>query len=449
MPRAGFTKTIKDAHRWAATTIDRAVDEEPVRPVMSEAQIVASRDLFTESDIPEHWEGTWYVRGVRYLQRATGDYDHPWTARGLGVDLGVLEHLHRTSGQLQRAVSEIVAHATAGAWRVDPRGETEADKLIARHVGRQLFGIAGGWSNFIAQAVRSMSVAGFAVFVRVDSEDGGLKRLAPRRPNTVRRWVHDERGQLAGVEFVSQDRHHYMIEAKNLVVITLQDQGGDYEGLSPTRPAAPWVRAKQLGSQLWVAGLEKWGSPVITIEDPEGPRSTGDSLQVVDLFDQASAEEFPVVKLGAGQKASILSPGSQLAEYEAFLRYCDEQILLPFSGEGALVGMTSHGARNLAEVKDSQHLRVAVHMAERIVEAINGDRWTAHNGVTRHITNLLLGVDHPYAYPEAVYALGDEDAPVDQILEAIKAGAVQLTDEVVTVMHERLGLPAPKTGSHS
>lgn len=446
MPRSAYKTIIANAQQWAEQTIDRAVDEELVRPILSQPQIVASRDLYTEDDVPEHWEGTWYVRGVRYLQRATADYDHPWTARGLGVDLGVLEHLHRTDGLLQKTVSEIVAHATAGAWRVDPADNTPADGLIARHVQRQLFGIAGGWSNFIAQAVRSMAVAGFAVFVRVDSEDGSLKRLAPRRPNTVRRWVHDDKGRLAGVEFVARDRYHYMIEAKNLVVITLQDQGGDYEGLSPTRPAAPWVRAKQLGAQLWIAGLEKWGSPVITIEDQEGPRSTGDALEVVDLFDQASSEEFPVIKLGAGQRASILSPGQQLAQYEEFLRYCDEQILMPFSGEGALVGMTSHGARNLAEVKDAQHLRVAVHMAERIVSAINGDRWTAHNGVTRHITETLLGVDHPYPYPEAVYALGDEDAPLEQILEAIKVGAVQLTDEVVEVMHDRLGLPAPRVG---
>jgi hypothetical protein len=140
----------------------------------------------------------------------------------------------------------------------------------------------------------------------------------------------------------------------------------------------------------------------------------------------------------------MLTPGTQLAAYQEFLEYCDQQILLPLSSEGALVGMQTHGAYNLGELKDSQHLRVAIYAAQLIADAINGDAWTRHNGVVRHVIDVLLGVGYTDRYPQLRYALGDEDAPVEDILAAVQAGLVEVTPEVRQVIHERLGLPAPE-----
>ena len=144
--------------------------------------------------------------------------------------------------------------------------------------------------------------------------------------------------------------------------------------------------------------------------------------------------------------AELLAPGTQLADYQSFLRYCDEQILLPVSSEGALLGLNQLGAYNLGELKDSQQTRVAIHIAQLIADAVNGDAHTPYTGLIKHTIDCAYGDGEPSAiaddYPCLVVPIGDE-VPLELIIEASREGLVQKSKEVVEATHERLKLPPP------
>ena len=216
--------------------------------------------------------------------------------------------------------------------------------------------------------------------------------------------------------------------------------GLDFEGLSPLRTAAPYIRAKQLLLQLQMSAQEKYASPIIWIEDEQG--DTSDAERFVSIWDSLSATDFACITGRKGQKATILHPSSSMPDYEPKLRYLDEQILLPLSSEGALIGTQDHGSYALSEVKDSQHMRVAIYIAQIIQDALHGANNTKYTGVTQKIIDHAFGGPiHLGAYPTMAFSLGEEEVPLQDILAAAQAGLIEVTPEVRAHVMERLKLP--------
>lgn len=462
---------LRAAHRWCDRHIDRSPTDERRWPVVQDGAVrglVATRERAAAlSSMPADaletliaarpaqntdepgYDGTWYSHGRKTIQRQTPDYDRPVIARGQRHDYGVLERLFRTSPQAQRAVTSTLHNLTGATFRIDASPEGLAidrfgAELQAGHAERAVFGARGGWRQVLTEATISCMTAGFALWIRVDDPDNAaIKRYAHRRPNTVDRWIFSEDGdELVAVELFEDQGGTYLVPAEHLILVRWLDYALDMEPAPPMRSAAPFIVAKQLGMQAWGAAIEKYALPVVFLENET--EDAGDIDELISVWDKFDFTDFPVISGRRGTRASILNPGQSTADIESFLRYCDEHIALPFSSEGALIGMNRVGAYNLADVKDSQQLRVALHLADQICAAWNGDRYTAHNGVVSHVVQSAFGIGGAIGgMPKLVYMLGEEDVPMADILGAIQAGAVVVTPEVQETVHARLKLPAP------
>ena len=445
-----YRTIVELAHRWCEVAIDRHVEKETVHLGSPDGAVIkaAKADL---NLVDEGWDGTWYVNGLRQIQRGHPEYDRPYIARGLGSDWGVLEQLARTSPQFRRAFNETDQAQASAPWRIDAgkiaskvfKEGAELQRITAQ---RSLFKMQGGFQGFRHEVLWSLFHAGFSIHVRVDHPDGTIRKMSWRRPSTVHRWIlNEDETELVGVEFKSSKGAYYVVPVEHLFIVSIGKLGLDFESLAPARVSAPWIKAKQMAAQLWAGGLQKYGNLVVWIENSENDVSENE--RYVNLWDKFDAYEFPVITGKKGQKANLLAPGTQLADYQSFLRYCDEQILLPVSSEGALLGLNQLGAYNLGELKDSQQTRVAIHIAQLIADAVNGDAHTPYTGLIKHTIDCAYGDGEPSAiaddYPCLVVPIGDE-VPLELIIEAAREGLVQKSKEVVEATHERLKLPPPK-----
>ncbi len=419
---------ITECERWAEDAIDVAptYERDVLTVVPHEVSLSDEQDGLLRT-VESGWDGTYYIRGRRTHTGDHPEYDRPIVARGLGSDLGVLEELYKTSPQYRRAVLTIAQGVETAIWNVSAC-KTCPDNLADFHEVQRAFvqktydALEGGFRSFLHEAVRGLLVAGFAVFQRVDREDGSVRKLAYRRSNTISRWILNEHEtDLLAVEFRDAHGSYYVVPAEHLLIISFDAVGLDFEGLSPLRTAAPYIRAKQLLLQLQMSAQEKYASPIIWIEDEQG--DTSDAERFVSIWDSLSATDFACITGRKGQKATILHPSSSMPDYEPKLRYLDEQILLPLSSEGALIGTQDHGSYALSEVKDSQHMRVAIYIAQIIQDALHGTNMRPYTGVTQKIIDHAFGGPiHPHAYPMMSFSLGEEEVPLSDILAAAQRG---------------------------
>lgn len=450
----GASTLFEAAEHWCVKHIDRAPTTTRVIPVLNEldsdgALVEVSASSASSWHLRERaWPGTKYQWGVRHVQRAHPEFDRSWVARGTGFDHGKFHELFTKSVQYQRAVNSILYSVKGALWQVrtpKTHPNPELADIFTEAIHRNLFEeLEGGFADVLGQAVVSLCVNHFAIFEIVDSIDGSLRKLAFRRPNTVHRWIlNDQETELLGVEFTRTDGTQHFVDARHLLLVCWQKYGMDFEGLGPMRSAAPWILAKHLAGQIWLAGMEKYGTDIVVVERAQGSAaSANQTAEYQNIWEYFSAEDFPLITLQPGDKATRLGVSGSSFDYEAAIRYFDEQILMPLSADSALVGLNRVGAYNVLQGKESEREAVAVYLAAQICDAINGTSAGArHSGVIRRVTDHRFGGPVDGVYSKMHVALGDEDSPLELIFEAARTGEIDRTDNYKAYIADRLGVP--------
>ena len=122
-------------------------------------------------------------------------YFLPYRARGKGRDFGLYHQTFLSSQSYQDAWGKIEQGLITSHWFVDapkcedPNIQTIANKQ-AKLVANILFGIEGGWSKHITEALYFL-VAGFSPFIRIINGKGELVALSFRYPSQVNKWLTD------------------------------------------------------------------------------------------------------------------------------------------------------------------------------------------------------------------------------------------------------------------
>jgi hypothetical protein len=435
-----LTRTIDSiytaAHDWCDRHIDTAVVEDRI------PRMELARNLSEQG-----WDGTKYYNGVRYRQRDTPDFDTPYIARGIGSDLGMLERLARTSPQIMRimeTVQSLVRSAVIGVEAPARTAESYSQMadVMAGTLSQSNAGMRGGIRRALIEQAHSVMIGGFGIHQIVDNPDGTIKKLAMRRTNTVHRWIFDGLGQeCIAVEFRDEHGAFYTIPVEHLLIAQALPIGDDMESYGPLRVAAPWIMAKQMLAQLWHARMNKYASPIIGIESG-GTSDTSDDIEVVNIISETEANDFLVLTLKRGQKLTSVDLGGQSGEFESALKYCDEQILMPFAAEGALIGLNGKGAYNLADSKDDAEMAIATSLVRKVVDAYNGVDNLPWQGINRRVIDNVWGEPViPGDYPMLSISMGEDEAPLQDIINAAQQGLIDVTPEVKQHIMQRLKLP--------
>lgn len=385
------------------------------------------------------------------------NFDHkptyrPYNARGLNRNFGLYHQTYLDSAAYQRGLGKIVEGLTTGHWYVEPVScaDEYTQRLAdvqAEQVQKVLFGIEGGWSKHVLEALYAY-IAGFAPFIRVTDGFGQLRGLSFRYPSQVNRWyTNPQESELLGVEFgaASGGTDTYRIAAHELLLYQVNAVGNNWEGISPLRGVLKYAKMYELFLQIEACAAEKYGCPVTFVERPTGQYDKSSDDAVVAMLDAFVATDNAVLLLPGGYKVTVASPTGQVPDFEPIKRYLNEQIALALTAEGALVGLNGQGAYNLAEMKDTQALRTLAYYARWIADAINGTG-LAYNGViagiVAHLPHERLREHFHGELPKLRWSLSAEqdETSVEQVISAKVAGLITWTPEDETWLRARLKL---------
>ena len=401
-------------------------------------------------EVEEGDDGSGYMNGIAY-RGPNGEKDIPARWRGKARNYGLAHELMSQSPVYQRAIFDIYFALTGATRSVAP---ADVDGALEDAAQDQAWAIEdvfnsleGGFDQFLAEAVYSLTVPGYGIWLRIHWPDGRLRRLSFRRPNTLISVILDEKEQeILAFGFLTSQQKEYQIDAADCLVISFFSLGNDIEGLSPWRGGCEYERGKQMILEIAFASLEKHGDP--------RDYFTNDGTQLLtekdeELLGQAADNKRAGVSgtllLPAGIGMQTSAPGGTFPGFMEFVRYCDEMEVLPLSSEGSLyTGTSGAGSYAALETKDRQRLGVAEAIGRIIVAAVNGDSRKPYHGVVRALVDDAGGPLEPARYPAlAINLFQDEVASIADIIAAKAAGLVQGSRRVIEAIHERLKLPMP------
>lgn len=391
-------------------------------------------------------------RGVATNKDLNGTY-RPYLARGRGRDLGLYHQAFLESQAYQDGWGKIEQGLTTSHWRVEPvavedEAQQERAKRQAQAVERVIFGLDGGWTSHVREALYFL-IGGFAPFIKVTDGFGQLRDLSFRYPSQVQNWLTDEWGARAiGIEFCGvMGNGPYVRFDHELLLYQFRAIGNDFEGISPMRAALIYIEAHKLFMQLEAVAAEKYGAPTVFIE--RGAEfDAKDDEALLAILDELRAAENPIVLLPNGYKATLPSPSGTVPDFEPVKRYCDEKIATLLAAEGALIGLNGKGAYNLAEIKDDQQLRALAYYAQLICETWNNRTKSGSASTIEQIVRALedpaLAVPIEGQLPRLAWALSPEqdDSDLATILSAKQAGALNWGEEDEAWLRAKLKLPA-------
>lgn len=344
-------------------------------------------------------------------------YKRPYVLRGRVSQPGRYEEAY-TEANVFRGVNETRNLLLSGQWSLQHPSlpiDDELNPIQEEHqfhtewLDKKLKDIKvgdqgqRGMKAFIEQ-VSSMLIHGFAVFEiewSKDPETGWSypKSILFREQSTVWEWLISlEEDELAACLFQTGDDHarQYALKAggprledQELLHFAINRRGKNYEGISLLRPALYWIELKILLSRIAGASADLQGVPVRYVrnamealkEDVE-MASNADLDETLDDLHDLEEGRASIIKLPNGAEVGVLaSDNTNMIDVEPLLNYSDQQIVMAFNSEGALLGQQQTGSYALAEVSDQQMLSMIPYYEECICNPVNElvRRITLHN----------------------------------------------------------------------
>lgn len=177
------------------------------------------------------------------------------------------------------------------------------------------------WETHLHEAL-TMLVFGYSLFETIHSvvfnhekfgTFNGLRALAYRSQKTIERWiVEPSTGELQAVEQLAMGDVAVAgspiarMDAKFLLVFTLQKEGDNYEGISALRPMfGPWFR-KNLYLKITGIGLEKHAMGTVVGTIPAGQENSEDFAKFKELLENFTAHESAFLIKPAGWEIEIV-----------------------------------------------------------------------------------------------------------------------------------------------
>lgn len=310
----------------------------------------------------------------------------PLMARGYYGQLGLFRKLGRDP-VVNEGKDGVCEGLTSGFWRWEG-GDPELRRNLAGDVEPLIT------EQLIREFASAVFEDGCATWEILDALDGGVREIAPINANTIDRWITDpSMSVLQRVRF-NDGRRHYEIPIEHLMLYSHHRTGANFGGVPQMRPCAGFVEMKQGFLQLTGLAGESHGLGIKIIEktDPELAANAKEGARIVELFSAITAADNPVIELSAGRTFKWHSPTSTLPNFIPILEYLDQQIALPVSASGTLIGFQQTGSYALADVEDTKTLRTttnAGHLFARLLQR-NVVARIARNkyGVTRNVPTI-------------------------------------------------------------
>lgn len=213
------------------------------------------------------------------------------------------DKMRRTDAQINATLLAIELPIRSAVWMVEAASEDSQDIKIKESVEKNLFENDNfSFDDILRHALKYLQF-GFYLFEKVwENKDGiSLKKLAPRKPITIKEWRQNEDGTLKEIQqFAYTPANTYKtmtIPNESLLLFTNDREGGNYRGTSILRPAyRNWlIKEKLIKIDAQRHDRQGLGVPMITL--PEGA-----------TFEDKTAAEDVAETFRAHEKGYVILP---------------------------------------------------------------------------------------------------------------------------------------------
>lgn len=282
-PRPGFWNGLMKRMTFADGGISDAVEvpnnPSPVGQEQRSIKIVTTKQDLIGST------GTAVYRG--YLQE---DYLAEMRGRRRADKL---DQMRRSDAVIKMCLSSVINLIKSANWEFQPSADMVDKEAAQKHADFMSFimfeDLDRSWEKKLSE-ILTLLVHGHSVFEKTHKivpnhprwgSYIGLKSLGFRSQRTIERWNVDDVGDLVSVTQYAYGDFQKLVDipAKYLVLFNVDQEGSNFEGISPLRVCyGPWKR-KDLALKLNIIGIEKYAVPT-----PIGTVPTGQ--EGLDRFDK-------------------------------------------------------------------------------------------------------------------------------------------------------------------
>lgn len=358
----------------------------------------------------------------------------------------VFDKMRRSDPQVKMCLSAIKNPIRAATVDIEPAGDTPQEREEADLIKHALFeGMKTPWKKFLGEALTIVEF-GNAVFEIshknvVDSKFGsytGINDLGWRSPKTLERWnVDPDNGDLVSVsQYAYGDLQRLVdINAKFLMVINLEMEGANYEGISLLRPCyGNWFR-KNNYLKINAIGVEKFAVPTPIVTMPNGRDNTGEYDELVDALEAYTTHESNYLIVPEGWEIDLKSNTYDPAKVEQSIDNEDKRMVKAFLANFLELGMSGTGSYALSNDLSDFFLGGIEYIAEEIAEKINQE-------VIVPLMKMNFGEREKY--PKLKFSgiadkAGEELAKILNLLSG--RNIITPDDQLEVHLRKRLGLP--------
>jgi hypothetical protein len=303
-----------------------------------------------------------------YLSKLTG-------AQGLAV----YDRMLRSDEQVGAVYQFVSLPLRAARVRVDPGGDGATDGEAAELIESNLAGMSMPFDRVLQNAAMAVML-GCAIGEKVWEERDGyvmLRKLAPRHPRTVDKWLLDDTGGLAGIVQAGYSpdgswRSDIEIPIGNLVVFTPEDPFGNPEGLALCRRMyrAWWLKDTFL--KIGAVGMEKtWQRIPLAVEPPNTTKDSRDTM--LDVLKRIRTGEDVAITVPFGWKLEDFMGPSATGDdlLLELIRWCDQAMARAALGEFIMLGQTGTGSRAVGETQAELFVMAENALAAFVAESLN------------------------------------------------------------------------------
>lgn len=269
--------------------------------------------------------------------------------------LKIYDEMRRSDAMVKATLLAIGLPIRQAVWRVEAASDDNRDQEIAEFVRNNLFGgMSITWDDFLRQALLHLTF-GYMMFERVYKLENNkilLKKLAPRLPKTLYKWmVADDGGLEYIVQFVLKGATYIYadIPVDRLLIFTNEKEGANYEGISVLRSAYKHWYVKNQLYKIDAIKHDRWGIGIPVVSLPE---------KSIDLDIDKTRAEALAKNLRAHEQAYVIKPFGFGVELLAMptrvgtnvmpsVQHHNEQIVVNILAQFLTLGTTKSGNRAL------------------------------------------------------------------------------------------------------
>ncbi len=263
----------------------------------------------------------------------------------------------------------------------------------------------------------------------------GLKKLSWRSPKTLQSWNVDESGTLLSVTQLAQGdvARHVHLDATFLLLITLDQEGDNYQGESMLRSGyGAWWR-KNLYLKLMAIGSEKNAVPAPILKCPTAAtqEQREEAKETLQAF---TSNESNYIMIPAGYELDSFKSTFDPEKLKACIDFENTEIIRSTLANFLMLGSQSTGSYSLSFDQSDFFLNSLESIADMVCDAYN----------ERLIPQLIdLNFGPQEAYPKLTVS-GISDKAGKELAESLKALSdgkyIEPDDELEEQLRRRFGL---------